>query len=205
MTRTAVVPVASNPVCGAEYVRAGGRQPGDRTVRCDLPAGHDGGHEDTDTGSMWPATGVDLPGSRAGRELAAHIGAYSASKAIQAGWDALRPLIAARPDLIHPGVADYVAATVLDGAIGVVTGDAIRDAEARGYARAVAALRERDELIKLLYGVYSRWCALGARHDMDAVCDAVEQQAERLDAVLAEAKRGYLEVVAPEGGAGDGD
>lgn len=56
--------MTSNPPCGAEYIRPGGRQRGDRIVRCDLPAGHTGAHEEIDTGSLWsPAeVGAPLPG-----------------------------------------------------------------------------------------------------------------------------------------------
>jgi hypothetical protein len=43
-------------ICAAEYQRPGGRQHGDRIVRCDLLTGHDGDHEETATGSTWPRT-----------------------------------------------------------------------------------------------------------------------------------------------------
>jgi excisionase family DNA binding protein len=49
--------VPSQFVCGAEYTRPGGRQPGDRIVRCDLPAAHlhwPRDHCETATGSTWP-------------------------------------------------------------------------------------------------------------------------------------------------------
>lgn len=39
-------------------------------------------------------------------------------------------------------------------------------------------LHERDELLRLLWNVYSRWCVIAGdevdRHDMDEVCEAVE-------------------------------
>lgn len=54
---------------------------------------------------------------RPAQELAAQIGEAKATAAIQAGWDALRAMTVWRPDLIHPGVADYVVATVLLGAL----------------------------------------------------------------------------------------
>jgi len=50
----------AQPACGVEYTRPGGRQPGDRIVRCDLTRGHDGDHEETDTGSTWPGCTCDL-------------------------------------------------------------------------------------------------------------------------------------------------
>lgn len=39
--------------CRAEYTPPGGRQRGDRLVLCDLPRGHDGEHEETDTEVRW--------------------------------------------------------------------------------------------------------------------------------------------------------
>jgi hypothetical protein len=41
-------------VCHDEYHRPGGRQPGDRIVRCDLDLDHDCDHEETASGSTWP-------------------------------------------------------------------------------------------------------------------------------------------------------
>lgn len=49
--------VPSQLVCRAEYTRPGGRQPGDRIVRCDLPAGHrrwGSDHRETETSTTWP-------------------------------------------------------------------------------------------------------------------------------------------------------
>lgn len=46
---------AAQSACDIEYPRPGGRQRGDRIVRCDLPRGHHGDHCETDTGSMWHA------------------------------------------------------------------------------------------------------------------------------------------------------
>lgn len=40
-------------ICRDEYVREGGRHPGDRIVRCHLPAGHPGEHEEADTEVTW--------------------------------------------------------------------------------------------------------------------------------------------------------
>jgi hypothetical protein len=39
--------------CPNEYTRPGGRQRGDRIVRCHLPAGHTGEHEEADTERTW--------------------------------------------------------------------------------------------------------------------------------------------------------
>jgi len=49
---------ASAP-CRAEYQRPGGRQHGDRIVRCHLLAGHSGEHMEANTGATWtdPSTG----------------------------------------------------------------------------------------------------------------------------------------------------
>lgn len=46
--------------CHAAYTRFGGRQRGDRSVLCDLPAGHDGDHAEADTGNTWSKTVTDL-------------------------------------------------------------------------------------------------------------------------------------------------
>lgn len=43
--------------CGAQYERPGGRERGDRIVNCDLGIGHEGEHEETETGSRWPTAG----------------------------------------------------------------------------------------------------------------------------------------------------
>lgn len=40
--------------CGYEYIRPGGRQRGDRIVKCGLWASHDGPHEEDGTGNTWP-------------------------------------------------------------------------------------------------------------------------------------------------------
>lgn len=40
-------------VCPAEYTRTGGRQRGDRIIRCHLPYGHGGEHEEADTECTW--------------------------------------------------------------------------------------------------------------------------------------------------------
>ena len=48
--------------CGIQYRRPGGPQPGDRIVRCQLDAGHEGDHEEVDTGSKWPSGIADLVG-----------------------------------------------------------------------------------------------------------------------------------------------
>jgi hypothetical protein len=53
--------------------------------------------------------------------LAAAIGEDRARAAVAAGWKALREAMASRPDLVHPGVADYVTATVLLGALPALT------------------------------------------------------------------------------------
>lgn len=39
--------------CTAQYERPGGRQPGDRIVRCHLQAGHPGEHEEDGTEVTW--------------------------------------------------------------------------------------------------------------------------------------------------------
>jgi hypothetical protein len=81
--------------------------------------------------------------------LAEIVGKDHAQTLIKAGWDALRPAIAARPDLVHPGTADYVVALVLVGALsgftqaeirgGLLEGarDAVRDAELAAIAHAI--------------------------------------------------------------------
>lgn len=50
--------------CPARYERPGGAQPGDRIVHCTLLEGHDGDHEETFTGSTWPATTAPQPKPR---------------------------------------------------------------------------------------------------------------------------------------------
>lgn len=45
-------------VCRAEYIRPGGRQRGDRIVRCGLPAGVHEVHEEVDTEVRWTRAGV---------------------------------------------------------------------------------------------------------------------------------------------------
>lgn len=40
--------------CGAQYPRPANTPPNTRIVRCDLPAGHDGDHMETDTKNTWP-------------------------------------------------------------------------------------------------------------------------------------------------------
>lgn len=47
--------LANHPTarCHAEYERHGGRRPGDRIIRCHLPAGHPGEHEEDDTEVTW--------------------------------------------------------------------------------------------------------------------------------------------------------
>jgi len=42
--------------CGSEYTRPGGRERGDRIVRCHLAPGHPGEHEEADTEVTWPAS-----------------------------------------------------------------------------------------------------------------------------------------------------
>lgn len=51
--------------CRAQYQRPGGRQPGDRIVRCARPTGHDGAHEEPD-GAAWE----DLPAEQCPSERA---------------------------------------------------------------------------------------------------------------------------------------
>lgn len=43
----------TNRECGVQYERPGGRERGDRIVDCDLRIGHEGPHEETETGSRW--------------------------------------------------------------------------------------------------------------------------------------------------------
>lgn len=182
-----------------------------------------------------------MASDRPAEALAALLGPDLAGQAIKAGWDALRPLIAKRPDMVPPGVADYVAATVLLGAAPVVAAEIDRlrkendllapandaywaaqkvldealgteaehgsgqglaadvrllmvqrdKAEARGYARAVEVLRD-DERFLAWY-----------RDNVERLDDEeAEYGRERTYAGIA---ADYLEVVAPEGGAGDGD
>jgi hypothetical protein len=45
--------LADGGVCRSEYERAGGRNRGDRIVRCHLPDGHPGEHEEADTEIQW--------------------------------------------------------------------------------------------------------------------------------------------------------
>jgi hypothetical protein len=47
--------------CTAEYERPGGRQRGDRIVRCHLQAGHPGEHEEDGTDVTWIDTPVSTP------------------------------------------------------------------------------------------------------------------------------------------------
>jgi hypothetical protein len=47
--------------CRAEYVRAGGRAVGDRIIRCHLPVGHQGEHEEADTEITWQEPDTELP------------------------------------------------------------------------------------------------------------------------------------------------
>lgn len=42
-----------SPKCESEYKRPGGRQRGDRIVRCHLERGHSGHHEEADTEVTW--------------------------------------------------------------------------------------------------------------------------------------------------------
>jgi hypothetical protein len=44
---------AAVPACRSEYERPGGRNRGDRIVRCHLPDGHPGEHEEADTEATW--------------------------------------------------------------------------------------------------------------------------------------------------------
>lgn len=48
--------------CHVEYRRPGGRQPGDRIVRCQLAKWHEGDHEEIDSASTWPPSISDLVG-----------------------------------------------------------------------------------------------------------------------------------------------
>lgn len=49
------------PHCPEEYTRLGGRQPGDRIIRCHLPAGHPGEHEEAETEVRWTSTHTEQP------------------------------------------------------------------------------------------------------------------------------------------------
>jgi hypothetical protein len=65
-------PGGSAPVCLARYERPGGRERGDRIVRCHLSADHSGEHEEADTevkwwgehtpGKGWERLRTELPG-----------------------------------------------------------------------------------------------------------------------------------------------
>lgn len=49
--------------CRAEYERRGGRERGDRIVRCGKALGHRGDHEEADGGATWPrAAACTCPG-----------------------------------------------------------------------------------------------------------------------------------------------
>jgi len=41
-------------ICGDQYERPGGREPGDRIVECGKLAGHKGEHQEEDTEVAWP-------------------------------------------------------------------------------------------------------------------------------------------------------
>jgi hypothetical protein len=47
--------------CPVEYVRPGGRQPGDRIVKCQRSPGHVGPHEEAETGVTWTSAEVLHP------------------------------------------------------------------------------------------------------------------------------------------------
>lgn len=48
--------------CRAEYERPGGREHGDRIVRCGKVLGHLGDHEEVDGGATWPREAADRSG-----------------------------------------------------------------------------------------------------------------------------------------------
>lgn len=83
------------------------------------------------------------------------------------GWQRRHPDRVALPDHEH------VPAAAGADLAGVPAEQALRLGQVHGEL-----LRERDELIGLLWRVYSRWCVVAGdevdRHDMDEVCAAVE-------------------------------
>ena len=57
----------SEHTCRSEYIRRGGAEPGDRIVRCHLPAGHPGEHEEAETEVTWLSVEELLPDVLEGR------------------------------------------------------------------------------------------------------------------------------------------
>lgn len=86
------------------------------------------------------------------------------------GWQQRHPDRVALPEHEH------IPATAGADLTGVPAEQALRLGQIHGEA-----LRERDELLRLLWNVYSRWCVIAGddvdRHDMDEVCEAVEDPA----------------------------
>jgi hypothetical protein len=74
---------------------------------------------------------TDMPPAQ---QLAELVGHDTARTLIQAGWDAVRAAAFGRPDLVHPGVADYVATVAILGAAPILL--------AAGRTAAAVDLRE---------------------------------------------------------------
>jgi hypothetical protein len=77
--RAMTEPTTDAPLCGHEYTRPGGRQHGDRILRCDVPQGHVGPHMEIETESTWPRA-YTAPGWPPISERDEHLGAWAADR-----------------------------------------------------------------------------------------------------------------------------
>jgi hypothetical protein len=110
-------------------------------------------------------------GERPTQALAALLGDATATQLVKAGWDALQPMVAARPDLLHPGVADTIAATVLIAAVRSIndqgfTLDGVSPKTALQMGATHAASLRRAELAAIADTVRAAYLAVRAnRHN----------------------------------------
>lgn len=77
--------------------------------------------------------------------LAAHVGDESARSAIAAAWEALKRISAQRPDLVHPGIGDYVAAAAVLGAVVPLTDYATNRERERQCAYLYSIIQSAEE------------------------------------------------------------
>jgi hypothetical protein len=135
-------------------------------------------------------------------ELAALLGDDAARAAIVAGWDALKTVSGNRPDLCHPGIGDFIAATVLLGALSGsaaddapivdavpvrLRGTALEQAKRRLFARIIASAHLLDVPFTGAPD-QSPWSRVKA--DMHALNAALrEHERGEVDRLRAEAER----------------